>query len=156
MRAVVPGYMGTRDASSRRQIAFQVYRREVSEPCGGVTFDQRISVRTDMAGEMANKGSCTRRAKARGTGLDDRLVELRHAGRRGAGARAVGKGMQEGDAALFHQPQGILEVRIGFCRETGDQVCAKGGVRAIASAREWRRFMRFRIRSSPCCKDKCM
>ena len=44
MRIVVPGYMGTRDASSRRQVSLYLQRRKVGQASSRAALDQRIVV----------------------------------------------------------------------------------------------------------------
>ena len=72
--------------------------------------------------------------------------------------------MQKGEAAFRDDVEAAPEHLLALGREAGDQVGAERDVRAqargraraaaIACARLWRRFIRFRIRSSPACSDR--
>ena len=107
-------------------------------------------------------GFCRRRAAR---SLRTIARHLRHARGRRARARAKGKTCRKVRPALLDERQRVLEHRLGLGREAGDEVGAEGDVgpqRArtgaearCASARRWRRFMRFRIMSSPACSERC-
>ena len=43
---------------------------------------------------------------------------------------------------------------VGAKDDVGPRACAARGRRSMALCREWRRFMRFKIRSSPDCSDR--
>ncbi len=65
-----------------------------------------------------------------GSRLDHGADQLGHARRRRARPGAEGEDVQEGQAGLLHQLDRVFEHRLGLRRETGDQVGAKGRVRA--------------------------
>ena len=94
-----------------------------------------------------------------------RARHLRHARRRRARARRIGKDMQKGEAALLDQraasSSNIASLSVGkpAIRSAPNTMSGRAarsrGAEPIASARLCRRFIRFRIRSSPACSDRC-
>ncbi len=111
--------------------------------------------------------SCRRRALAsRRIAARSRAIgaaDLRHP-RGGVPARGLyGKDMAEDDVAIVDQRQRVGEHRIILGRKARDQVGAdrdlgraafNRSIRATASARRWRRFIRVSTISSPACSDR--
>ena len=81
---------------------------------------------------MHSLQSFGRRPKLCRACLDERTVKLRHPGRRRAGAGAVGKDVQMGDADILGQARGVCRHLLGLCRETGDHIGTEGKARAQA------------------------
>jgi hypothetical protein len=99
-----------------------------------------------------------------GAFLDDGARQLRHAGRRRALAGREREDVQMRQPAFLDDRERILEHRLGLGRKAGDDVGAEDDVgrilrmsaqKRIESSRLWRRFMRLRIMSSPCCSERC-
>ena len=73
--------------------------------------------------------------------------------------------MQIRQAAILDEAQRVLKHRVGFGRKADDEIGAEDDVGAQppqlraeidrVGAGEWRRFMRFRIMSSPDCSERC-
>ena len=89
-------------------------------------------------------------------------------GMRAAGVPSRGLEREDvkiGQPAFLDDVERVREHRVGLGREAGDDVGAEDDIgpqrahlldrSAIASSRRCRRFMRFRIMSSPACSDRC-
>ncbi len=89
---------------------------------------------------------------------------LRHLRRRRAGARRIGEDVQEGEAAILDQRAGefrnIASSSVGkpamrsAPNTTSGRSARTSAANFTASARRWRRFIRFRIMSSPACSER--
>ena len=130
----------SRPASRRRSADQRIETRAPTRGAGGAKRARRARVRSGI-------GSCGMRAA-------------------GVPARAEnGKHVQEARGRSPRPAPGSREHRLALGREAGDQIGAErrspAGARGRACrtrrhrAREWRRFMRFRIRSSPACSERC-
>ncbi|MND29500.1 hypothetical protein D3C80_200090 [compost metagenome] len=127
MFAVVAGNRNLRKSTRRK-----IRRRDQREIIGmgkTVVFDEDRLHRTDHTLQMREPQRFSAFTKPRRPLLHQRAVELRHASRRRAGTRAVGKYMQAGNAAFFRQRRGIFEHLFRLCRKTGDHIRAEGDLR---------------------------
>src|SRR5262245_5763271 len=67
-------------------------------------------------------------AQSSGALGDDRLGQLRHAGRRRAGSRRKGKDVQEGHPNLSDMTKSVLKHLTGLCRETRNDIGAEDNI----------------------------
>ncbi len=115
--------------------------------------------------EMPLQRRAARFAQTRGAFLHDAAIELRHArgGRAGAGAEGEGVDVRQDrtlrSATACWRSASSVSVGKPAMRSAPSAISGRAAFRraqrSIACAREWRRFMRFRIRSSPCCSERC-
>ena len=90
--------------------------------------------------------------------------DLRHPSGRRAGPLRIGKHVQEGEIAFVHEVLRAHEHLFGLGREACDDVGTERDVgpqsphlraKLDRVLRECRRFIRFKMRSSPDCSDRC-
>ena len=155
MRCTEPTSPGAGEVAPRRRT------RRGPIPGRSISTSVRLPIRArSSAASAAAPAARSRAARSRTT----RAAQLRHARRRRAGPRAVRKDMQKGDAAFVDEVEAAAKHRLGLGRKAGDQIGADRDLRAqgAGAARDrdrlgaaCRRFIRFRIRSSPACSDRC-
>ena len=97
-------------------------------------------------------------------GFDNFRSNLRHGSGRGSCSRRVGKYMKMGNPCCFNHINACLMRLIALGWESCNHISTKNYIRQrrraslqvlkISLAR-WRRFIRFKITSSPCWADKC-
>ena len=146
-----------RDDRARRRV--DLGKREMFGAAEAAALDQDPAGPALLGGEVPASAAspAARRRAARSLTRPRSSCGMRAAGVPGRG--------ENGKTCRWVSPhsstiaQRVREHRLGLGREAGDEIGAEHDVRpqpphafrrsAIASAREWRRFMRFRIRSSP-------
>ena len=154
-----------RAGQRRDAVRLDPERRERLAPPAPVALDQDLRRAADLALEEARHGVLARRAQARRPLLARRLGHLRHARGRRAAPRREGKDVQMGQSRLVDQLERLLRTsprsRSGSRRSGRRRTRCPAAAPAsrahsrTTSARPWRRFMRFRIRSSPACTLRC-
>ena len=107
-----PPFLLTGDAR-RNDLSFGLIRvkrnfGEILGPANAWRFDQHPGLVALPLAQVPVQGDFARCAQARGAVLDHRAGQLRHPRCRGAFARAEGEDMQEGQAAVVHQFQGLV------------------------------------------------
>ena len=126
-----------------------------------------VRTRKDLAG-LCGKMRAQRRVPSLAQALGSFLHDLRRDGRHscggGSGPGGKGKDVKMRQAAVIDERKRVSKHVVRLGRKTRDDVGAKHDLRpqlaqtrrrdANASARRWRRFMRFKIRSSPDCSDR--
>ncbi|MNE42450.1 hypothetical protein D3C80_1365760 [compost metagenome] len=127
MFAVVAGNRNLR--KSAREKIRRLHQREIVRMGKTVVFHEDRLHRTDHTLQMREPQSLAAGTEPCRPLLHQYPVELRHAGRRRAGTRAVGKHMQAGNAAFFRKCGGIFEHLFRLGRETGDHIRPEGDIR---------------------------
>ena len=93
-------------------------------------FHQHSMGSADLRGEVFFDLLFTRRPQLRSAGFDMRARHLRHAGCRRALTWGIGKHMQSGQVAFGHELEAIFKMGFGFGGKAGNDIGAKGHLRA--------------------------
>ena len=157
----------TSTSAPHRRVALEGDLGEVLAPGPGPSRSTSAATRAaDLRGrDGAPAPRRPRRAAARRASLTTAARHRRHPRRRRAGAGAVGEDVQVGEAGRPRPAPGCFRTsprsrsgsrRSGRRRRRCPAARARtAAISASASARLWRRFIRFRIMSSPDCSDRC-
>ena len=147
----------------RRGSPFKPYGGEAGRPSHAAPLGQHAMGSADSESQddaVRAASPCSRSLRARSFTTSPETAGIL-GGRAGRGENGkTCRKLSEHSSTISRDRSNIASVSVG---KTGDDVCAEDDLRSQAldlstkgeaSAREWRRFMRFRTMSSPDCRDR--
>ncbi len=148
-----------------RDVEHQAGRRVIGPDAGEIggaakaaALGEDAQHAADLAGVMAAERRLASLAQAPRPLLDDLPRDGRHFRGRRSGPGGKRKDMQIGQPAILDEAKRVFKHRVGLGRKAGDEIGAEDisgrsrrnrAQKSTAPSRECRRFMRFRIMSSP-------